>query len=94
MSNLSCYYKADLEDYFRFVIKTNQLENIQYVLKKNFKQIFSEYNQLAICAWAIKNEKIDLCEDWVRDIRDKEFAFVPDKWFKRKYTEINKKRAI
>lgn len=92
LSNLSCYYKADLEDYFRFVIKTNQLENIQYVLKKNFKQIFSEYNQLAICAWAIKNEKIDLCEDWVRDIRDKEFAFVPDKWFKRKYTEINKKR--
>ena len=91
LSNLSCYYKADLEDYFRFVIKTNQLENIQYVLKKNFRQIFSEYNQLAICAWAIKNEKIDLCEDWVRDIRDKEFAFVPDKWFKRKYTEINKK---
>ena len=91
LSNLSCYYKADLEDYFRFVIKTNQLENIQYVLKKNFRQIFSEYNQLAICAWAIKNGKIDLCEDWVRDIRDKEFAFVPDKWFKRKYTEINKK---
>ena len=91
LSNLSCYYKADLEDYFRFVIKTNQLENIQYVLKKNFSQIFSEYNQLAICAWAIKNGKIDLCEDWVRDIRDKEFAFVPDKWFKRKYTEINKK---
>lgn len=93
LKNLSCYYKEDLDDYFRFIIKTNHFENIQYILQENHRQNLSEYNQLAICAWAVKNEKIDLCEDWLQDIKNKEFEFVPDKWFEQKYTEINKRKA-
>lgn len=90
--NLVCYYVADLDDYFSFVIKTDRLENIRYILEGNFKRKISENNQLAICVWAIKNKKRDLCEDWIKEIKDKEFAFVSEEWLSSKNREYDKHR--
>lgn len=92
LKNLSCHYVTDKEDYIRSIIKSNQLESIKYILHSNLRQTFSEYNQLTVCVFAIKNNRIDLCEDWLQAIIEKEFAFIPDQWLIRKYNEIERKK--
>lgn len=92
LENLTYYYKPDIEDFFQCVIKSNRLEDIEYILSRKERETFSEYNQLAACAWVVKNDRTGLCEDWLKDIRDEEFEFIPDEWLKRKYNEIDRER--
>lgn len=90
LKNLSCHYVTDMEDYIRGIINSNQLESIEYILNSNLRQTFSEYNQLAVCVFAIKNNRIDLCENWLQDIIEKEFVFIPDRWLVEKYNDIDR----
>lgn len=90
LKNLSCHYVTDMEDYIRSIINSNQLESIEYILNSNLRQTFSEYNQLAVCVFAIKNNRIDLCENWLQDIIEKEFVFIPDRWLVEKYNDIDR----
>jgi hypothetical protein len=43
-----------------FVIKIAELNNGIGPTTAYTKEIFSEYNQLGVCVWAVKNDRIDL----------------------------------
>lgn len=92
LKNLSCHYVTDIEDYFQCIIRSNRSEDIEYILQGKIKEKFSEYNQLAVCVWAVRNYRIDLCEEWLQDIANKEFTFISDKWIKRKFNELDREK--
>ena len=92
LENLSCYYVTDLEDYLQCVIKSGRSENIEYILQGKTKEKFSEYNQLGVCVWAVKNDRLDLCKDWIQDIVNKEFTFISDEWLKTKFNELDREK--
>ena len=92
LENLSCCYVTDLEDYLQCIIKSGRSEDIEYILQEITKEKFSEYNQLGVCVWAVKNDRLDLCKDWIQDIVNKEFTFISDEWIKRKFNELDREK--
>ena len=92
LSNLACHYVTDMEDYFQGIIRSDNSECIEYILRDKIRENLSEYNQLALCVWAVRNDKIGLCEEWLWNIDNKGFAFVSDKWFERKFNEIGREK--
>ena len=92
LENLSYSYVTDLEDYLQCIIKSGRSENIEYILQGKTKEIFSEYNQLGVCVWAVKNDRIDLCKDWIQDIANKEYTFISDEWIKTKFNELDREK--
>lgn len=92
LENISCYFDADMEAFLQAVIKYGQPEETTFLLKEKLKKAFSRRNIISVCAWAIKNSKEELCEEWIQEISDKNFEYISEKWYEHKYTELDEKK--
>lgn len=71
-------YVQDLEEYYEDVIKNNPFEDIVYLLTGKLKESLNKRNQITACAWAVRNNRIDLCSEWLEIIKDKKFNIVSE----------------
>lgn len=92
LENGSYYFNADIEDFLQQVIKRGLMEEMEFILNGKMRTTFSERNKISVCAWAVRNCRIDLCEEWLNELNDKKFEYISEKWYKQKYTEVENKR--
>lgn len=92
MENISYYFKPDIEDFLQQVIKRGKTEEMEFILDEQIRNFLSERNRVSVCVWAVRNCRIDLCEEWLSEIDDKQFEYISKKWYHQKYTEIGKKK--
>ena len=92
LENISYYFKPDIEDFLQQVIKRGKTEEMEFILDEQIRNFLSERNRVSVCAWAVRNCRIDLCEEWLSEIDDKQFEYISKKWYQQKYTEIGKKK--
>lgn len=65
---------------------------MEFILDEQIRNFLSERNRVSVCVWAVRNCRIDLCEEWLSEIDDKQFEYISKKWYHQKYTEIGKKK--
>lgn len=92
LENISYYFKPDIEDFLQQVIKRGKTEEMEFILDEQIRNFLSERNRVSVCVWAVRNCRIDLCEEWLSEIDDKQFEYISKKWYHQKYTEIGKKK--
>jgi len=92
LDNVSCYFKTDIEDFLQSVIIRGRTEEVEFLLKGKIKNVFSVRNRISACAWVVRNNRTELCEEWLQEIDVKKFEYIPEKWYKQKYTELEKKK--
>ena len=92
LRNISCCYKQDLEEYFQNIIENESIENVTYILSGKVRNSFSKLNQITACVWGIKNNRKDLCIDWIETIKNKKFKFISEKDIDKENSKNGRKR--
>lgn len=91
LENVSYYFNVDIEDFLQHVIKCGCMEEMNFILNGNMRNNLSERNKISVCAWAVRNNQNILCQDWLDEIGDKKFEYIPDTWYKQRHTELEEK---
>lgn len=79
MSSLQVCYKKDCEQFFQEVIHRCDKDELTYVLNtESIRNRLLASNKIRACAWALHNEQENLCTDWLDDICQQGFDFIPE----------------
>lgn len=94
MENISYYFKPDIEDFLQQVIKRGKTEEMEFILDEQIRNFLSERNRVSVCVWAVRNCRIDLCEEWLSEIDDKQFEYISKNGIIKIYGNRKEKRKI
>lgn len=91
---LLCVYEQDLEEYYEDVIKNHPYDDVVYLLTGKLKRTLYKRNQITACAWAVRNNRINLCSDWLEIIKDKKFNIISEVRLYVRHLEIEKEKFL
>lgn len=78
LDNTELFYKKDIEEYIEVIIRNASNDSVIYLLSVSLVEHFSNVNRISACVWCIKNNREDLCKEWIDKILEDRFTVISD----------------